>query len=128
MKSDDGEVQWLDFSHDLCRWKVLEEQNEALLLASEGGRELKNAKQLELANWQNNEVYVEVDDEGQAAMSVRWVVTRKEKNGAMVTKARLVVRGYEEANKKFRTDSPTCAKETLRIALLLIASESLFFS
>ena len=80
------------------------------------------AKETELLNWKNNNVYTEVEDEGQSAMSVRWVVTRKVKSGRQVTKARLVARGFEESSKEFRTDSPTCAKETLRVAFLLIAS------
>ena len=37
-------------------------------------------------------------------------------------KARLVARGYEEDSTKFRTDSPTCTKESLRLCVSAISS------
>ena len=52
-------------------------------------------------------------------MSTTWVITSKMVHGTMTTKARLVVRGYEE-DEKVRSDSPTCNKENIR-ALLAIA-------
>jgi len=44
-------------------------------------------------------------------------------DGKHSVKARLVARGFEEIQ-NFRTDSPTCSKEGLRIALSIIASNS----
>ena len=38
-------------------------------------------------------------------------------------KARLVARGCEDNETNVRTDSPTCSKETIRIALSIAASE-----
>ena len=61
----------------------------------------------------------EVIDQGQRHISVRWVVTPKLDNGIWKTKARLVARGFEETENNFRTDSPTCLKESLRVALTI---------
>lgn len=54
-------------------------------------------------------------------LSTRWVLTRKFKGGKVVYKARLVARGFEENSQSLKTDSPTCAKESLRITLALIS-------
>ena len=69
------------------------------------------AKLDEIKKWRDNEVYEEVVDVGQRVISVRWVVTEKFKRGVLVTKARLVARGFEEATTHLRKDSPTCSKE-----------------
>ena len=53
----------------------------------------------------------------QQGISVHWVVTEKLKGGEMVTKARLVARGFEEDSSGSRKDTLTCAKETVRIVL-----------
>ena len=81
------------------------------------------AKERELNSWKSQEVYKEVDNTGQTVMSLRWVITPKVINGQPSVKARLVARGFEELQ-DFRTDSPTCSKEGLRIALLLLVSQS----
>ena len=61
-------------------------------------------------------------DQGQRHFSVRWVVTPKLDNGIWKTKARLVARGFEKTENNFRTDSPTCLKESLMVALTIAAS------
>ena len=76
----------------------------------------------EMENWKRNEVYEEVDNCGQPTVSVRWVITEKCKNGKTVVKARLVARGFEEELEDLPTDSPTCAKDTLRVALTAISA------
>ena len=81
------------------------------------------AKEKELTSWKSQEVYREVENTGQTVMSLRWVVTPKIINGQPSVKARLVARGFEELQ-DFRTDSPTCSKEGLRIALLMLVSQS----
>ena len=64
---------------------------------------------MEFKNWQTHNVYEEVPDNGQ---SVRWVITKKIKNGESVTKARLVAHGFEECSlDEIKKDSPTCSKE-----------------
>ena len=82
------------------------------------------AKMQELEEWRKRSVYTEVDDEGQNTISLRWVVKDKTTTeGKTITKARLCARGFQE-EQDFRTDSPTCSREGIRIALTLIASHS----
>ena len=96
--------------------------NVCQVLSSQTDSEVIGAKQLELQNWVKEDIYDEVIDQGQRHISVRWVVIPKLDNGIWKTKARLVVRGFEETEKNFRTDSPTCLKESLRVALTVAAS------
>ena len=59
-------------------------------------------------------VFEEVENEGQRVMSVRWVITKKNKD-QLTYKARLVPGGFEEPGKdNIRIDSPTCWKENFR--------------
>ena len=81
------------------------------------------AKKAELENWMSNDVYGEVVDKGQDSMSVRWVVTSKLVEDKVVCKARLCARGFEEIQ-PFRTDSPTCSRESTRLLLAILASNS----
>ena len=47
------------------------------------------------------------------------------KDGKTITKARLVVRGFEEQkNDISMNDSPTCSKEVLRVSLTVFLSQS----
>jgi len=55
-------------------------------------------------------------------MSLRWVLKAKIIDGSESIKARLCARGFEE-DQLFRTDSPTCSREGVRMALALIASK-----
>ena len=80
-----------------------------------------NAKTLELENWKKFDVFEEVENQGQTALSVRWVCTEKMIDGQIKTKARLVARGFEEVQKA-QSDSPTGNKDTLRIFLAIISS------
>ena len=82
-----------------------------------------NAKEIELTSWKSQDVYNEVENTGQSVMSLRWVITPKIINGQPSVKARLVARGFEEVQ-DFRTDSPTCSKEGLRVVLLILVSHS----
>ena len=60
-------------------------------------------------------VYKEIPDDGQDCTSLRWVVKDKVDNmGNTFCKARLCVRGFEE-EQNFRTDSPTCSREGIRV-------------
>ena len=80
-----------------------------------------DAKYKELESWKKNDVYEEVDDEGQHCVSVRWVLIPKMIEGKLQTKARLCARGFEEIL-TFRTDSPTCMRESVRIVVIIIVS------
>ena len=75
------------------------------------------AKQTELDKLNNFDTYEEVQDTGQHALSTRWVITSKNDQ----TKARLVVRGFEEEFVLPR-DSPTVGKGTIKIFLAISAT------
>ena len=83
--------------------------------------DIAEAKSQELQIWRDHEVFTEVDDMGQDRISTRWVLDYKEKDGNCVAKARLCARGFEE-EQPFRTDSPTCTRESTRLAFIIIAS------
>lgn len=79
------------------------------------------AKQEEIKNWHDNNVFEEVEDAGQKCISTRWVCSLKETDKGIVPKARLVARGFEELNiQGLQKDSPTCASESLRLLLAVI--------
>ena len=70
-------------------------------------------------NWNNKSVFRRVEDVGQTFLTTRWVLTEKEGR----KKARLVVRGFEDPElSRVVKDSPTCTKETFRIALIFAAT------
>ena len=84
--------------------------------------EFEEARQKELVNWKNMNVYEEVEDQNQPAISVKWVYKEKIIDKSSVKKARLVARGYEEMNSGILTDSPVCNKDSMRVILTLISS------
>ena len=93
------------------------------LLATNKTKELE-AKHAELAQWKTMGVYEEVDDNGQDCISLRWVLKDKLDDSNNTTcKARLCVRGFEE-EQDFRTDSPTCSREGIRLFLSTVAAKS----
>ena len=79
-----------------------------------------SAKEAELRNWNENDVYVEVKNVGQDYISCRWVLTKKD-DGTM--KARLVARGFEDEELSPQDkQSPTCSKEAIRCVLAFAIS------
>jgi transposase InsO family protein len=119
----------LDFENKVVDWKKQDldssdEQQSSfaeILLENSTSAEIQDAMEKELCSWVNNKVYSEVKDVGQSRVSTRWVLKRKHSNGKSFVKARLVARGFEdEEASQIRTDSPTCSKEGLRIALMII--------
>ena len=56
----------------------------------------KAAKALELDNWNRHDVFEEVPDYGQKALTARWVCTSKTVGSKNVLKALLVARASEE--------------------------------
>ncbi len=81
-------------------------------------------KQAELENWRRNDVFREIDDEGQRCISTRWVCTLKGTPEQIVPKARLVARGFEEkGNDEIPKDSPTCTKESLKLILSIFCQK-----
>lgn len=86
-------------------------------------KELERAKQEELRNWKNFDVFKEVANSGQKALSVRWVVNEKgSTDGKKNFKARLVARGFEE-KEEVQSDSPTVSKEMLRSFVAILSSK-----
>ncbi len=84
-----------------------------------------NPKLDELNKWKEFHVYNEVPDIGQRCISTRWVCTIKETSKGNIHKARLVARGFEDLERNsVQKDSPTCAKESLRMLLAITAQRS----
>ena len=80
------------------------------------------AKNEELLKWKQMNVFTEVEDTGQDVVSTTWVCTEKVKGGSLVCKARVVARGFEENSSDLTKKSPTCTKDSFRLALSIIAS------
>ena len=114
-----GECSWLDFGK-VDNLKVFSDDDERVVMFS--SEEIFAAKEREINNWIENDVFTEEEDNGQDCISVRWVVTEKFKQGKLITKARLVARGFEENTLSIRKDSPTCSKEAVRLTISLATS------
>ena len=127
VENEDGSITALDWK-EIEEWdkvkddEKVDEIGEALLSDEIVNDEMK-AKRRELENWRNFEVYEEVKNTGQKTISVRWVMTEKEKEGEKVLKARLVARGFEETG-DIQSDSPTASKELMRIFLAVVSSKN----
>ena len=112
-----GEKGWVDLKEYQDIEKI--EDEEEMLLGFED-RKVIEAKEKELKSWKENDVYEEVEDMGQKAISTRWIVTEKVKGGEKVCKARLVARGFEEEMAEWEKDAPTCNAETLKFCLTVM--------
>ena len=103
----------------------LQTNTEVVLCSKIYFTELENqtmeAKMIELENWKKQEVNKEVGDIGQSCISVRWVLSRKVKNGENITRARLCAKGFEEV-KVFPTYSPCCSRIGICTIFTLITS------
>ena len=117
-----NEINWYDFGNTDRR--IIWEQVPAEIMITNTDQDSINiAKLRELENWKDNNAYEEVERADQKLISTRWVITTKEKDGNMITKPRLCARGYEDQGvDKMNTNSPTCSKETIRIALATLAA------
>ena len=114
---ESGRKYWVNLREYGNIRRVTEE--EEVLLGCDSN-EITAAKEREFESWRKNQVYEEVEDEGQKALSVRWVITNKEKEGKMVCKARLVARGFEESDDVVEKEAPTCAPEAFRLCLAIM--------
>ena len=118
----DSSVDW-----DQILWWREKESEQVLILNNirEDDKEVCKAKETEMKNLEDNDVFEWVSDNGQRTVSCRWVITEKEKDdGSKLTKARLVARGFEDVLLSERTDSPTCTKQSLRLVLITAATMS----
>jgi len=114
------EINWYNFENSGIIWEPVPSE---IYITNADDESIHIAKLRELENWKVNDAYEEVDRDEQKLISTRWVITTKEKDGAIVTKARLCARGYEDLEvDKNNTNSPTCSKETIRVALAIIAA------
>ena len=114
-----GQTGPFHLNPDELEWNT-ERYGEQIALTASDGDDFYSAKQVELNAWVQNDVYEEVDRENQQAITVRWVCTLKNDG---THKARLVARGFEDPD--FETVirfSPTCSKESMRIAFVAYAS------
>ena len=131
-----GLPTWIDFKKSVAEWKVRSDYDEDdsvshdsfesvddVLTVQQNEEDWKIAKENELSNWKENSVFTEVDDCGQDRIQCRWVCTAKDSSDGKIRKARLVAKGFQDVEAdSTRSDSPTCAKESLRMVLMLIAA------
>ena len=96
-----------------------------LPVSEHGKPKVNEAKDTEVQNLQNYDVFEEVKDTGQDTLQSRWVVTTKEKHDGQKknTKARLVVHGFQETVKP-QSDSPTVSKESFKLLMAVAANEN----
>ena len=106
-----GRMQSVDFDK-ISQWTTVDEE---VMYSAENSQEVLQAQKDELDKWKEYQVYEEVEDAGQDAITTKWVVTEKKQDGVSGVKAQLVARGFEEDTTKVRTDSPTISKENLRL-------------
>ena len=95
IRDSDGWQGCLDF-RNLRDLSSVNDETEMIILFTND--EVMQAKEKEIESWRINDVYEEVIDVGQKVIAVRWVVTERFKAGLLLTKARLVARGYEEVS------------------------------
>ena len=93
--------------------KLISDESQMLIFFN--STEVMEAKEKEIENWIDNDVFEEMEDNGQQTISVRWVITEKAENDKPETKARLVARGFEEETTQLKKDSPTCSRETVSL-------------
>ena len=79
------------------------------------------AKMMEPNQWQNEQVYDEIDDLGQQSIYLIWVMKEKVVTEKNIIKAHLCARSFKE-EQNFKTDSPTCSSEGLRLPCLIMSS------
>ena len=125
--SQGGKTMCLDFEKEVKSWEVIcdmpKQFTQQSFLATEEDSTTLEAKRNELDNWVRNKVYSVVKDTGQNKITIRWVMTEKMEEGRKVAKARLVAKGFQDSDgSSVRTDSPTCSKEGLKLALAVIAT------
>ena len=123
----------VDFSKDVSEWELLDpDKSDEGAIPTEiyatqeydeqTREERKLARHREMESWKANKVYTEVTNRNQSCISGKWVYRNKVIDNKPSVKARYVLRGYEEEI-DFRTDSPTCKRESIRLLLVIIASK-----
>mgnify|MGYP001795813812 CR=1 FL=1 len=121
LKLNDNSIKDLNWKM-VEQWKSYSGQEDIFIVEKTKDEDILAAKVTEINSWKENNVYKIMEYVGQPAISSRWVITEKIVNGEKVIKARLVARGFEEDNSEILKDSPTCTKESMRLALTIFAS------
>ena len=113
---DDISKEKKSVNQDQVQWQLITDDANVNSVLKQNTISSKDtsAKLAELQKLQHFNTYQEVKDCGQQTLSTRWVITNKEGQ----TKARLVVRGFEEEFMMPRV-SPTVEKGTMRIFLAI---------
>ena len=108
---------------DVGEWNKLPDPENVVLLTAdqELSQKVVMAKDKELNNMIENDVFEVVPFDDQVTISSRWLISERYKEGKKKVKARLVARGFEEDTSNLRKDSPTCSKECLRLVFLAAA-------
>ena len=110
---------------EVTDWKEVADDEQLLVMLTEDdelSQEVVDAKEKEILNLIENDVFEDVEDMNQRCVSCKWVITKKIKNGADIVKARLVVCGFEEKSNDARTDSPTCSRQSLRMVFIITST------
>ena len=127
--TDKNKNKVIDFERDVAEWEPVRfelPEHEELLVSTTyfqlSETENNAAKLRELKSWKDNNVFTEVENDNQPCVSTKWVMKPKVIDGKDSMKARLVLRGYEE-EVDFRTDSPTCTFESVRLVMAIAATK-----
>ena len=116
LNTGNNETDCVDWNN-VAEWRNVEEE---ILMSEEMNKEdVLKAKFEEMDKWRSFETYKEVSNQGQKAISSRWICTKK----GDAIKARLVARGYEDDCSSEKTDSPTIVKANLRVLFSVAASK-----
>ena len=117
IQNDDNKIIPYDFNN--VQWEPVPSE---VLITTRDNDAIMTAKHKEIENWKKNDVFEEVPFDNQNTITTRWVITTKEKDSIMITKARLVARGFEDqGTDKGKVDSPTCSKESLALILSILS-------
>ena len=129
----------IDFSRDVQHWEPTEERDggkqmsvsnvdhvasfESAEHTGTDSDDFLNEKFVEIQSWKDNDVFDELPfNESMKPLGTRWVLTVKPDG---IRKARLVAKGFQDREvDSLIKDSPTCSKETFRIAVAVFASNN----
>ena len=115
-----GQLANIDLKRDVSSWENYEEMtNEVFVTAGEDPKSFESAKQDELNSWKTYGVYREVKISGQPLISTKWITSLRDNgDGTYKSKARLVVRGFEEnALENPYKESPVVGRELIKLFL-----------
>ena len=119
-RDQDGYCGWFDLS-SIKDLSEVPDETEMLIFFTNNA--VTEAKEQEIQSWIDNDVFEIVRDCGQKCISIRWVITEKVKGGHIVSKARLVARGFEENTSDIKKESPVCSREAIRFLMAIASSK-----